>query len=207
MSASTVFIVDDDAAVRFSLSKLLESAALPTSSFFSAEEALKVMASKQNGCLLLDVRMPGMGGIAMHEELVRRGNTLPIIFLTGHADLQVGVEAMKLGAFDFLSKPVNGEKMIERVQSALSLNARRREAAMARERLDARLQKLSNREKQVLTLAIAGMTNQEISAELIISMRTVEGHRSRIYLKLNVGSLLELAQQAATVGKSLVNLG
>ncbi|MDD5174953.1 MAG: response regulator [Sterolibacterium sp.] len=203
MTVPTVFIVDDDPGMRSSLSILMETTRLKADCFASAEEFLSVCGPHQEGCLLLDVRMPGMSGPDLQEELARRNVRLPIIFLTAYADLPTGVEAMKQGAVDFLTKPINGELLLQRVQVAFEIDRLQRESEVARHLFESRLLKLTNREREVLTLALTGMGNKEISTHLKVSLRTIEGHRSRIYLKIGVSSLIELSQQAVDAGVNL----
>jgi FixJ family two-component response regulator len=203
MNEPTVFIVDDDAGMRYSLPILFETAHLRTECFASAEEFLQACDARREGCLLLDVRMTGMNGLALQEELARRDIRLPIIFLTAYADLATGVAAMKRGAADFLTKPVNGALLVRQVRAAIEQDHRQRRVADAREQFEKRLLKLTLREREVLVLALAGKVNKEISSQLGISLRTIEGHRSRIYLKTGVTSMLELAQQAADAGVAL----
>ena len=206
MTTPTVFIVDDDPGIRDSLPVLMATAGLKAESFDSAEAFLDACDPEREGCLLLDVRMPGLSGPQLQTELARRGIGLPVIFLTGYADLATGVDAMKQGAMDFLTKPVNGAMLLERVQAALALHHERRQIEEARRTLLAKLQKLTVRERDVLALAVSGGTSREIAGRLQISLRTVEGHRSRIYLKTGVTSLLELAQLATRAGLDLTAL-
>ena len=195
-----VFIVDDDAGIRRSLPILLATAELETRCFASAAEFLAAFDPTQAGCLLLDVRMPGMSGTALQEELTRRQARLPVVFMTGYADLPVGVAAMKLGAVDFLTKPVNGQQLLHCVQAALDRDRERRLAEATRLGFETRLRKLTAREREVLVLALAGGENRDIATRLGISQRTVEGHRARIYLKTGFNSLLDLARQAGEAG-------
>lgn len=203
MSSPTVFIVDDDPGIRFSLPMLLHTAQVKTECFSSAEAFLEALDSEQTGCLVLDVRMPGLSGPQLQSELARRRIRLPIIFLTGYGDLSVGVEAMKQGAVDFLTKPINGERLLERVRAALEISSAQQQADSARRMFAGRLQKLTRREREVLLLALSGQENRAIAAALQISERTVEGHRARIYLRTGVRSLLELSRAAADAGIAL----
>jgi RNA polymerase sigma factor (sigma-70 family) len=203
MTSTTVFIVDDDAGIRSSLSLLMETDGLVSASFASAIEFLAACGSHPNGCLILDVRMPSMSGLQLQDELALRHIHLPIIFLTGFADIPMTVDAMRKGAVDFIAKPINGASLLERVHSALETNSMQREASAARSLLQNRLLKLTQREREVLVLALSGMPNKTISNELGISVRTIEGHRAQIFLKLDIDSLIELAQQAALVGMPL----
>jgi len=206
MTSATVFIVDDDASIRSSLSLLLETDNLPSACFASADDFLAACGPNPNGCLILDVRMPGMSGLQLQDELIRRNIHLPIIFLTGFADVPMTVGAMRKGAVDFIAKPVNGAVLLERVHSALESNRLQRAASAARSLFEARLLKLTPREREVLVLALSGMPNKTISKELAISVRTIEGHRAQIYLKLGVDSLIELAQQATLAGMPLAEI-
>jgi FixJ family two-component response regulator len=206
MTSATVFIVDDDASIRSSLSLLLETDNLPSACFASADDFLAACGPNPDGCLILDVRMPGMSGLQLQDELSLRQISLPIIFLTGFADIPMTVGAMRKGAVDFIAKPVNGAVLLERVHSALESNRLQREARAARSMFEARLLKLTPREREVLVLALSGMPNKTISKQLDISVRTTEGHRAQIFLKLGVDSLIELAQQAALAGVPLTNI-
>ncbi len=206
MTSATVFIVDDDAGMRSSLGLLMETADLTAACFASADEFLAACGSNPQGCLILDVRMPGSSGLQLQDELLARKITLPIIFLTGFADVPMTVGAMQKGAVNFLAKPVNGALLLELVHSALQTSLVQHEAGAARALFQARLLDLTGREREVLSLALSGMPNKKISRELNISLRTTEGHRSRIYQKLGVDSLIELAQQAASAGINLSEL-
>ena len=192
MPPPLVYVVDDDAAVRDSLSLLLESAGFRAAAFESAEAFLREYRDATPGCLVLDVHMPEVSGLQLQAELGRRSMQLPIVFLTGHGDVPTTVRAIKAGAVDFLTKPVEGKLLVERVQHAVELS----ETAHRRE---ARLQSLTQREREILKLAVAGQPNKQIARELGISYRTVEVHRSRILSKTGAGTLLELAHLVAAV--------
>ena len=196
----TVFIVDDDPAVREAMGMLMASAGLDTCGFPSARDFLAAYDAGTPGCLVLDVRMPGMSGIELQEELDRRGVGLPIIFLTAYADVPTAVGAVRAGAVDFLQKPVEGGMLLTRVRDALGMDsrsrARRSEAEGARERLA----RLTPRESQVLQLVVKGQTNKAIAKVLGISRRTVETHRARIMHKTNSGSLPELIRIVGSAG-------
>lgn len=199
----TVFIVDDDPGILHSLPVLMETAGLKTECFASAEAFLAACDQEQEGCLLLDVRMPGLSGPQLQVELARRKIGLPVIFLTAYADLATGVDAMKQGAMDFLTKPVNGALLLQRVQAALALHRQQRQREEARHAFMDRLRKLSGRERDVLALALNGMASREIAERLRISLRTVEGHRARIYLKTRSASLMELSREASDLGLAI----
>ena len=197
MNSPIVYIVDDDAAVRDSLSLLCETAGLKVECHASAESFLSAYRPEHAGCLVLDVRMGPMSGPELHAELARRGSQLPIIYLTAHGDIPMTVRAMKAGAADFLTKPVEGALLLDRVRAALShsceLLQRQENLAAQRQRLTL----LTPREREVMMLALAGHPNKVIADRLGISNRTVEGHRSRILQKTGTTSMLELAQLAA----------
>jgi FixJ family two-component response regulator len=200
VSTPTVFIVDDDPAVRDSLTLLCETAGLEVSCHGSAEAFLGAYRPEQPGCLLLDVRMPRMSGPELHEELNRRGSRLPVIYLTAHGDIPMTVAAMKSGAADFLTKPVDGATLLERVEAALKKD---HEFRSRQERLAAecrRLASLTEREREIMALAVTGHSNKEIARHLGISFRTVEIHRSHIFQKTATGNLLELVRLAADCG-------
>jgi len=200
MTSATVYIVDDDPGIRSSLALLLATANLKSARFASADEFLADCGPNPNGCLILDVRMPGMSGLQLQDELALRHIQLPIIFLTGFADLQMTVGAMRKGAVDFMAKPIDGALLLERVFSSLGANRLQREAGTARSLFEVHLSRLTPREREVLVLALSGMPNKAISNELGISVRTIEGHRGQIFLKLGIDSLIGLAQQAASAG-------
>lgn len=197
MTSAIVYVVDDDAAVRDSIALLLETAGLAVQCFDSGESFRSAWHGGMAGCLLLDLRMEGISGIDLQAFLVERQSRLPIIFLTAHGDIPTTVRAVKAGALDFLTKPVDGTLLIERVQAALaSLSApleRRNDIAHG----SARLEHLTEREREVMKLALSGMSNKEIARHLEISYRTVEFHRSRILSKTGASSLLQLVHRPA----------
>lgn len=203
MTSATVFVVDDDLGIRSSLSLLLETVDIKSACFVNAKDFLAACGPNPDGCLILDVRMPGLSGLQLQDELIRLKIDLPIIFLTGFAEISMAVEGVRKGALDFLEKPINGALLLERVESALEINRLRRQVDAAHALFEARLLTLTHRERQVLVLALSGMVNKTIARELAISLRTIEGHRMQISIKLCVSSLLELAQQAASVNMSL----
>jgi len=195
---STVFIVDDDAAVRGGLSMQLEAAGFPVKAFASAEDFITAICPAVIGCLVLDVRMPGMTGPDLQLELARRNINLPIIFLSGHGDIPLAVKSIQAGAMDFLTKPVSGSVLIERIQMALQLSAEQWKKDAENKMLQERLATLTIREQEVLELALAGYSNKEIATRLGISFRTVEHHRSRILLRTGTDNLFKLAPLSRT---------
>jgi len=189
-----VFIVDDDDAVRNSIRLLMKSLGLATRPLSTAQELLSTYDPQQPGCLILDVRMPGMSGLELQQQLNMRGAIIPVIFITGHGDVPMAVEAMQQGAFDFLQKPFRDQDLIERVQRALikdqSNRAELSERAKVRERFDS----LTPREREVLALVTSGKANKVMAADLNVSQRTVEIHRARVMEKMHASSLAQLVR-------------
>ncbi|MFT3907768.1 MAG: response regulator [Steroidobacteraceae bacterium] len=198
---TTIFIVDDDDAVRSSLRLLLRSVGLQAEVFASAQDFLAAHDHARAGCLVLDVRMPGMNGMEMQQALNQRGATLPVIFITGHGDVPMAVEAMQNGAFDFLQKPFSDQDLLERVHRALALDAERRSELAADAAIRARFAELTPREHEVMLLVTRGKANKVIGAELGVSQRTVEIHRAHVMEKMKARSLAELVRMALDAGK------
>lgn len=196
LPAQTVFIVDDEQSVRESLTWLLNSIQLPVQCFESAAAFLAGYPRHARGCLILDVRMPGMSGMELLEVLDDEGVFLPIIFLSAHGDIPMATEAMRKGAIDFLSKPYNNELFLRRVRQALTLDAQQWQVRERRACLIRTFSALTRREQQLLDLIILGSSNKEIARDLAISIKTVEAHRARLVRKLEVKSLAELVQLA-----------
>jgi len=197
MSSPVTFVVDDDAAIRDSLALLGETAGLQVECYDSAEAFLAAHHPDRRGCLVLDVRLPRMSGPQLHEELRRRGSSLPVIYLSAHGDIPLTVQAMKAGAADFLTKPVDGALLLERIHAALALGSASPYSGGTSASQRERLAQLTAREREVMRLAVAGHSNKEIARRLGISFRTVEIHRSRVLKKTGATSLLELARLAA----------
>lgn len=194
MNLSTVYVVDDDAAVRHGLTMLLQAEGLPVDSYDSGEAVLAACSPEWQGCMLLDLNLLGMDGLELQAELQRRGVRLPVLFLTGCGDIPTTVRAMKAGASDFLTKPVRGEKLIPLIRAALARNSEELARERATRAQRQRLKQLTRRELEILRLAVAGHANKEIARLLAISHRTVEVHRSHIMAKTQAGNLLELAR-------------
>lgn len=192
--ASTVFVVDDDEGVRNSLRFLLRSVGLQTQTLASANEFLDSYKPSQPGCLVLDVRMPGMSGLELQQQLNLRGAVIPVIFITGHGDIPMAVEAMQQGAFDFLQKPFRDQDLIERIQRALERDIRSRAALDQHAKIRERLDSLTPREREVLALMTRGKPNKIMAAELGVSQRTVEIHRARVMEKSGAASLAQLVR-------------
>ena len=191
-----IFVVDDDASVRKSLSRLLGSHGLTVETFDSAEQFLKREPYDGTGCIILDVRMPGLSGIALHDELARTDYHVPVIFITGHGDIPMGVEAMKKGASDFLPKPFEESQLLDAVNRALEKSAHDRAERTEAERARMRIDRLTPREREVLPYIIAGMLNKQIAFKLDIAEKTIKVHRGHIMEKLGVDSVAELVRFA-----------
>lgn len=198
--SDVVHVVDDDAAIRDALAWLLQSRGLAARTYDSAEAFLAATTAATDGCLVLDIRMTGMSGIALFERLQADGYRLPVIFLTGHGDVPVAVSMLKQGAYDFVEKPFNDNELVDRIVAALRQAAARREALAADADLAARLASLSERERQVMDLVLTGTQNKVIAADLAIAIRTVEVHRARVFEKMGVKTAVELAQRMAAAG-------
>lgn len=199
-TVGTVFIVDDDAAVRDGLAMLLDTAGLAVETYEGAAAFLAACSHPRAGCLILDVQMPDMTGPELQAELNRRGIDLPIIFLTAHGDIPTTVQAMKRGAIDFLTKPVVGSELLQRVQAALEKSAQLSEQASVTQALRERLEGLTQRELEVMKLVADGLPNKEIARTLGISHRTVEVHRARVMQKTGSSNLVELSRLAEASG-------
>lgn len=191
---ATVYLVDDDEAIRDALGWLLQSRGLECRGYASAEDFLARWTPALAGCLLLDIRMNGMSGLQLFDKLHELGNRLPVIFLTGHGDVPMAVSALKKGAFDFVEKPFDDNELVNRVLEAISCDTRRRAAEADNDSLRSRLDSLTARERQVMTLILAGKFNKVIADELNISMRTVEVHRANLFEKMGVRTAVELSQ-------------
>jgi two-component system, LuxR family, response regulator FixJ len=192
--APTVFVVDDDEGVRKSLRFLLQSVRLATCALASAREFLDTYKPSQAGCLVLDVRMPGMSGLELQQQLNLRGAVIPVIFMTGHGDIPMAVEAMQQGAFDFLQKPFRDQDLIDRIKRALEHDARNRVSLEQHSKIRERLGSLTPREREVMALMTRGKLNKVMAAELGVSRRTIEIHRERVMEKSGADSLAQLVR-------------
>jgi two-component system response regulator DctR len=194
VTAPAVHVVDDEAAVRDALAFLLEMHGHTVRIYASGPELLAALGSAPlRGCLMVDVRMEPMSGLQLHDELRARGNALPVLFLSGHGDIPMAVQAVQKGALDFLVKPFDTPTLLARVEEALQREAAQQAAAQKIEELRERLASLTEREREVMERVAAGKLNKVVADELDIAMRTVEVHRSRVLAKLGVRSAAELA--------------
>lgn len=195
-----IYVVDDDQAMVESLSWIIESVGLKVKTYIRAQEFLDQYDPEQHGCVLLDVRMPGMSGPELQLKLNQYGATLPIIFISGHGDVPLAVRVMKAGAVDFLTKPFNDQVLLESINKALRIDRTHREKQQENARAEAKFALLSPREIQVLQGIVAGKQNKVISAELAISLKTVEAHRASVMKKMGVKSVPELVRLVLTNG-------
>lgn len=199
-TGGTVFLVDDDEALRRATARLLVAHGFDVRAFASAEEFVTAFDPEASGCLLLDMRMPGQSGLDLQRSLVERGAALPIVFLTGHADVPTSVHAMKRGAIDFLEKPVREEQLVEALGRALARDAELRTERAELARLRRRYEELTPREREVLAEVVAGQLNKQAANALGIAERTVKLHRARVLEKMRAESLADLVRMATRLG-------
>jgi FixJ family two-component response regulator len=192
--AATVLVVDDDPGVRNAMRSLLKSVGLNSLLFGSAQEFLAAYQPSQQGCLVLDIRMPGMSGLELQQQLNMRGAVIPVIFMSGHGDIPMAVEAMQHGAFDFLQKPFRDQDLLDRIQRAIVRDGELRKSLGEHERIRSHLESLTPREREVLDLMTQGLQNKSIAQKLAVSPRTIEIHRARVMEKMNAHSVAELVR-------------
>lgn len=201
----TVYIVDDDEGVRDGFGMLMDSVDQPYQAFTSAIGFLEAYHHDMKGCLVLDIRMPRMSGLELQDKLQQMGSLLPIIFITGHGDIPMAVEAMRRGALDFVRKPFREQNLLDRINEALDIEAGRRKLQHDQRHLAERLASLSEREQKIFERVAAGEMNKSIAAELGISERTVEVHRAQVMAKLGVKTLAQLVRlmiESEHIGRS-----
>ena len=197
---AVVFVVDDDASMRRSLESLLRSVGNDVRLFASAQEFMQAPRPDAPGCLVLDVRLPGMSGLTFQHELAKAGVGLPVIFITGHGDVPMTVRAMKAGAAEFLTKPFDDQVLLDAIDAAIERDRARRRDAASLAVLNARYNELTEREKQVMKLVVAGRVNKQIAAELGLSLVTIKLHRGQVMRKMLVKSVAELVRMADRLG-------
>jgi FixJ family two-component response regulator len=197
---AVVFVVDDDAGVRDAIGSLLRSVGLRMQAFTSTSEFLGSLPRHTAGCLVLDVRLPGTSGLELQRQLRASGEHIPVIFITGHGDIPMSVEAMKAGAVEFLTKPVRGQELLTAVQKAIRQDRDARQSRKALDDLRARLADLSPREREVMALVITGLLNKEIAAALGTSERTVKIQRAQVMRKMKADSLPDLVLMGQRLG-------
>jgi len=196
----TVFLIDDDPGARDALTLLLSLKGMSTQPFATADTFIQAYQPERAGCVLTDLRMPGMTGLELQAALAERHIDVPLVVLTAHGDVATARAALKNGAFDFLEKPVDDDLLVEVLRNALRVDRERRTASSSRSAADTRLERLTAREREILTLLAAGHQNREIAAQLSISPRTVEVHKARIMEKLQCHSLAELIRMSRAAG-------
>ena len=199
-----VYVVEDDEAVRDSLELLLKSDGKPVKTYESANAFLKDYSDKMAGCIVLDIRMPGMDGMELQKKLNEKHSILPIIFVTGHGDVPMAVDAMKEGAVDFIQKPYREEALLEKIEAALEQDLEQRKTLDEKQEIIRRVKSLTPREAEIMDRMIAGQANKVIAIELEISQRTVEIHRSRVMHKMGTHSLAHLVRMVLSV-KDLID--
>ncbi len=193
---AVVFVVDDDPSMRGALEDLVNSVGLEVRAFGTPQEFLQSPQSGAPGCLVLDVRLPGMSGLTFHKELEKEGIALPVIFITGHGDIPMSVRAMKAGAVEFLTKPFHDQDLLDAIHAAIERDRRSRHEAVQLAELRERLATLSDRERQIMSLVVIGRANKQIAAELGVSEMTVKVHRGQVMRKMRAASLPELVRIA-----------
>ena len=198
---AVVFVIDDDASTRRSLDTLLRSVGLDVHVFSSAQEFMQAKRTDAPGCLVLDVRLPGMSGLTFQQELAKAGVALPIIFLTGHGDVPMTVRAMKAGAVEFLTKPFDDQVLLDAVHAAIERDRERSRDAATLAELQERYRALTEREREVMKFVVAGRANKQIAAELGLSLVTVKVHRGQVMRKMLATSVAELVRMADRLGR------
>ncbi len=198
-----IYIIEDDDAVRDSLQMMLESIGREVVAFANADSFLEAYSQDMAGCIVLDIRMPGMNGMELQRKLNEINSILPIIFVTGHGDVPMAVEAMQQGAVDFVQKPYREQELLDKISQAMALDEENRSSLQQRQVILESLQELTPREMDVMKLMVEGKANKVIAIDLDISQRTVEIHRARVMEKLNANSLAHLVRMYLTVEPEL----
>ncbi|MCB1774206.1 MAG: response regulator transcription factor [Gammaproteobacteria bacterium] len=199
LNRATVFVVDDDQAMRNSLKWLIESVGVQVESFASADDFLRQYQAGRSGCLVADVRMPGMSGLDLQDYLVEHNIRIPVVIITGHGDVPMAVRAMKSGAVDFIEKPFNDEVLLDAIRRAIAFEEQQRSHESENHLIQQRLASLTPREHEVMQMVTEGRSNKEIANTLGVSAKTIEAHRARVMEKMQAGSLAELVRMALSV--------
>jgi FixJ family two-component response regulator len=198
---AVVFVIDDDPSMRLALEDLVSTVGLEVRAFAAPQEFLQSKRPDAPSCLVLDVRLPGMSGLTFHKELANWGVALPVIFITGHGDIPMSVRAIKAGAVEFLSKPFHDQDLLDAIHAAIEQDRKRRLQATRLAELRERFAKLTERERQIMSLVVIGRPNKQIAAELNLSEMTVKVHRGQVMRKMHAGSLPELVRMADRLGE------
>jgi len=198
---AVVFVIDDDSSMRLALEDLVRSVGLEVRTFAAPREFLQSKPPDVAGCLVLDVRLPGMSGLTFQKELAKEGLALPVIFITGHGDISMSVRAMKAGAVEFLTKPFHDQDLLDAVHTAVERDRKRRREAVQFVELRERFATLTERERQIMTLVVIGRVNKQIAGELSLSEMTIKVHRGQVMRKMHAGSLPELVRMADRLDK------
>jgi len=198
---AVVFVIDDDPSMRLALEDLVSTVGLEVRAFAAPQEFLQSKPPDVPGCLVLDVRLPGMSGLTFHKELAKEGLAMPVIFITGHGDIPMSVRAMKAGAAEFLTKPFHDQDLLDAIHAAIERDRKRRREAVRFAQLRERFATLTERERQIMTLVVVGRANKQIAAELTVSEITVKVHRGQVMRKMRAGSLPELVRMADRLGE------
>lgn len=198
MREVTVFVVDDDPGIRMSTERLLHSAEIPVQTFASARAFLEAYAPGTPGCVVSDIRMPEMSGIELQEELLRRGCHIPVIVITGYADVPVAVRSLKAGAVEFIEKPVQPQLLLRHIEDALQQDESRRRKGVEQREIQEKMERLTRREREVMGYIVEGKTSRLIAEDLGLSPKTIDVHRSEIMRKMGAGSIAELASMVVT---------
>ena len=200
---AVVFVIDDDPSMRLALEDLVSTVGLEVRAFAEPQEFLQSKRPDTPGCLVLDVRLPGMSGLTFHKELANEGVALPVIFITGHGDIPMSVRAMKAGAVEFLTKPFHDQDLLDAIHAAIERDRKRRREAVRFAELRERFATLTERERQIMSLVVNGRPNKQIAAELTLSEMTVKVHRGQVMRKMHAGSLPELVRMADRLGEHI----
>ena len=200
--AGVVFVIDDDPSMRAALEDLVSSIGLQVRLFASPQAFLRSNPRDIPGCLVLDVRLPGMSGLTFQDELAKAGIALPVIFITGHGDIPMSVRAMKAGAIEFLTKPFHDQQLLDAIHTAIKRDIERRQEAVIAGELQERYATLTERERQIMALVVIGQANKQIAAALDLSEMTIKVHRGQVMRKMKAGSLPELVRMADRLGAS-----